>query len=141
MKADLEKAKNILLKSKYTCVFCKDSIIITSFKRGINPLLDFLDSGVELSNFSCADKIVGKAAAFIYVLMGIKYVYAKVISESAKNILTRNGIQVDCNKTTKAILNRAHTGLCPMEQSVLDIDNSELALIAIRKRLSQLKNQ
>lgn len=136
---DLEKAKKLLNNGGYTCVFCKADVVYISKLKGVKPLLDFIHSNTDLKGFSAADKVVGKAAAFLYVLCGVSKVYAEVISEPAKDVLTQNGIIYVCDKTVKAIRNRTDTGFCPMETAVYKIDNADEALAAIKSTLKKMQ--
>ena len=65
MRTDLTKAINTLNSGEYTCVLCKEDTIYTSTERSVQPLLDWLDSDINLHGFSVADKVVGKAVAFL----------------------------------------------------------------------------
>ena len=47
MNQDLAKAQAVLADYNYTCVLCRDDRIYTSDRRGIAPLLGWLDSGVD----------------------------------------------------------------------------------------------
>lgn len=138
MKNDLKKAIDILNSGQYTCVLCKDNEIHISTERGVKPLLEWLESGIDLKGFSAADKVVGKAAAFLYILLGVKEVYAPVMSESAIYTLSRNGIFPQCDLSVKNIINRAGTGNCPMEEAVMDITIPVEAITAIKNRLRKL---
>lgn len=138
MKNDLKKAIDILNSGQYTCVLCKDNEIHISTERGVKPLLEWLESGIDLKGFSVADKVVGKAAAFLYVLLGVKEVYAPVMSESAIYTLSRNGIFPQCDISVKNIINRTGMGNCPMEEAVVDITIPVEAVNAIRNRLKEL---
>lgn len=138
MNNNILKASKALNEGLYTCVLCKNDVIYTSTKRGVKPLLDFLDSQVDLKGFSAADKVVGKAAAFLYVLLGVREVYAHVMSEPAICILESNKIQVQYDISVKNIINRSGTGNCPMEEAVADISVPSDALEAIRIRLKSL---
>lgn len=138
MKNDLIKAIDTLNSGQYTCVLCKDNEIHTSTERGVKPLLEWLESGIDLKGFSAADKVVGKAAAFLYVLLGVKEVYAHIMSESAIYTLSRNGIFPQCDVSVKNIINRAGMGNCPMEEAVGELSDPKEALQAIRKKLSEL---
>lgn len=133
--SDSEKAKKLFLQGGYTCVFCKDDKFFTSTERGVKPLLDLLEGAESLKNFSASDKVVGKAAAFLYVLLEVREVYAEIISEPAKEVLQKNKIQVTFGKCVKAIRNRSDTGFCPMETAVMEIHCPEEALEAIKKKL------
>ena len=92
MNSNLTRAIEQLNSGVCTCVLCKEDIVCTSTERGVKPLLNWLDRGVDLHGFSAADKVVGKAAAFLYVLLGVKEVYAPVMSESAIYTLAGNGV-------------------------------------------------
>ncbi|WP_314724554.1 DUF1893 domain-containing protein [Enterocloster bolteae] len=140
MKNDLIKAIDTLNNGQYTCVLCKDNEIHTSTERGVKPLLAWLDAEIDLKGFSAADKVVGKAAAFLYVLLGVKEVYAPIMSESAIYTLARNGIQPHCDKSVKHIINRAGTGFCPLEEAVGELTDPKEALNKIKLRLIELSN-
>lgn len=138
---NLEKAKKMLLESEYTCVLCSDDDIKTSTKRGVAPLLQWLDEGENLSGYSAADKVIGKGAAFLYVLLDIKEVYANVISRRALETLENNNIYVKYKMLAEAILNRDNTGFCPIETAVCGISEPDAALAEIRKTIKRLKGE
>lgn len=121
---DLIKAKEILLSGKYTCVLCKENEIFTSEFRGVKPLVKWYAEKTELEGFSAADKVVGKATAFLYALLGVKRVFAKVISLPAKEVLENHGIEVSFNTLVPNIINRAGDGICPFELAVQDVYDS-----------------
>ena len=60
---DLMLAKEEL--SRHTLALAKDGEVITSDKRGVAPMVDFLREGKSFSGFFAADKVIGKAAAGI----------------------------------------------------------------------------
>ena len=138
---DLEQAKEILKTGKYTCVICKDGVVHTSTKRGVAPLVEWLTNGFDIKDFSAADKIVGKAAALLFVLCGVKEIYAPVMSKTAADILSRHGIYAEWDTLVQTIINRSGTGPCPMEQVVAGTDNPAEALKAIQDKLSALKSR
>lgn len=138
MKDNWINAINILNDGNYTCVLCRGDAIYTSTQRGVKPLLDWLDDGIDVKGFSAADKVVGKAAAFLYVLLGVKEVYACVMSESAIDTFVKNGILPQYDLSVKSIINRAGTGNCPMEEAVKNTDIPEEALTLIKRRLAEL---
>ena len=136
MNQDLLKARQLLETGGYTCVLCHGDTVLTDDRRGIRPLLDFYRSGQDLRNFSAADKVVGKAAAFLYRLLGIKALYASVISTPALAVL--QDISVEFTAEVPAIQNRTQTGFCPMESAVWGIEDAEEALSAIERTLANL---
>ena len=135
---DIDIAKSTLLAEDYTCVLCKGDVIKHSKLRGVKPLIDFYDSDHSFSDFSAADRVVGAGAAYLYVLLGVKTVWAAVISENAVNILRINGIEVTFENIVPAIINRSGDGLCPIEQAVKNVSSASQALEAIREKLKEL---
>ena len=135
---DLEKARSLLEKENYTCVICRGDDVITDRRRGIRPLMELLESGKDLHGYSAADKVVGKAAAFLYCLLGVKALHAGVLSVPARDVLVSAGISVEWGSLVPAIRNRAGDGFCPMETAVWDLTDPSLAPDAIRETLQKL---
>ena len=135
---DLEKARSLLEKENYTCVICRGDDVITDRRRGIRPLMELLESGKDLHGYSAADKVVGKAAAFLYCLLGVKALHAGVLSVPARDVLVSAGISVEWGSLVPAIRNRAGDGFCPMETAVWDLTDPALAPDAIRIALQKL---
>lgn len=133
---DLEKAKSILESGGYTCVLCKGSTTHTSCHRGVRPLLDLLDT--DVSGFCAADKVVGRATAMLYRLLGVHSVHAQVISQGALQVLENSGIAVSWDTQVEFIRNRAGDGRCPMEQATEGITDPREALVAIENKLKEL---
>lgn len=138
MNSDLEKAVEILDKSRYTCVLCKGDKMLTTEKRGVLPLVEWLEAGEDLEGFSAADKVVGKGAAFLYVLAGVKEVYAPVMSRKAARLLDGHGILCFCGQKVESVRNRQGTGNCPMEEATKDIEDPQEAWDAIRRTLEKI---
>lgn len=139
MSADLEKAKEILAQTGSTCVLCRDDITYTTTQRGVAPLLNWLDNGVDTCGFSAADKVVGKAAALLYCLLGIRRVHGNVMSQAAVKVLRQGGVEVYWDRLTEGIRNRTNTGPCPMEAATMHIDDPEKALPVILATLADLR--
>lgn len=138
---NLEKAKNALSDGNFTCVVCDGFKEYTSTMRGVAPLLKWLDEGMSLQGFSAADKVVGKGAAYLYILLEVKEIYANVISRPALDTLKKHNIPTSYAILTEAVKNRDNTGLCPIESAVMNIDNPHDALTAIRNKLELLKSR
>lgn len=138
MSDNLEKCREILKSGEYTLVLFDGKTLLTDTKRGVKPLLDLLDRETDLSGFSAADKVVGKAAAFLYVLLNVREIYADVISTHALSVLEEHQIPVVYGTLTDKIKNRAGTGFCPMETAVLCEECPEKALEKIRGKAKEL---
>ncbi|MBR6727380.1 MAG: DUF1893 domain-containing protein [Clostridia bacterium] len=141
MKADTEQALALLRRESLTCALCRGADHHTSHERGVKPLLNWLDNGMRFSDFCAADKVVGAGAAYLYVLLDIKELYALVLSEPAKSVLERYGIAAHGEQTVPNIINRAGDGICPIEQAVAAATDPQDALDRIRKRLATLQAQ
>ncbi|MBQ3154985.1 MAG: DUF1893 domain-containing protein [Clostridia bacterium] len=139
MTHDLTRAVALLNEQDYTCVLVKGDTVLTSRERGVKPLMAFLAEGVSLVGFSAADKVVGKATALLYALLGAERVYARVASEPAAEVLRTHGIPLEADTVVPAIRNRTNTGFCPMEQATRDITDPKNAPKAIKDALEQLK--
>lgn len=139
MEHNLSKALHLLREGDYTCVVCRGDVVLTTVQRGVAPLLSWLDSGADLSGFSAADRVVGRGAAFLYCLLGVKEVYARVMSLPAAEVLRAHNIHADAELFVDGIINRAGDGPCPFEAAVMDIRNAEEALTAIRAKRTELR--
>ena len=138
MEQNLKKALDLLNSGDYTCVACKEEVVYTTTQRGVAPLLNWLDSKTDLKDFSAADRVVGRGAAFLYCLLGVKEVYALVMSRPAAEVLQSHGILADAGTFVEGIINRTGTGPCPFEAAVMDIQDTQEALNAIRMTLRKL---
>ena len=136
---NLSKARNLLESGNYTCVVCKDDTVYTTTQRGVAPLLNWLEAGTDLAGFSAADRVVGRGAAFLYCLLGVKEVHARVMSYPAEEVLRAHGIAASANSYVPGIINRAGTGPCPFEAAVMDIQDKETALAAILNKRRQMQ--
>lgn len=138
MTALVERAKRMLAEGGYTVVLCRGDVTYTDTRRGVAPLLALLDAATDVIGFAAADKVVGKAAAFLYLRLGVAAVHAGVISAPAHDLLTAHGVAVTYDTLVPAIRNRAGDGYCPMETVTLPLTDPLEAETAIRKRLAEL---
>ncbi len=136
---NLQKARHFLDSGDYTCVVCMDDTLYTTTQRGVAPLLNWLDAGIDLTGFSAADRVVGRGAAFLYCLLGVKEVHARVMSRPAAEVLQTYGITASADTFVEGIINRSGTGPCPFEAAVMDIQEADKALIAIRSKRRQMQ--
>lgn len=97
---------------------------LTFNEHGVKTLLSLQSA---LAGASVADKVVGKAAAMLLVRGGAIEVYAEVISEPALEALKRHNVPCVFGECVPNIINRNKTGICPMEQAVLDENDIEKA--------------
>ena len=67
----LTRAMTMLQNGGYTCILCDCNRVLTSKTSGIAPLLERIETGEDLCGMVVADKIIGKAAAFLLLLGGV----------------------------------------------------------------------
>lgn len=97
-------------------------VFYTSNDIGVKPILSKINEDMNFyKSADIEDTIVGKAAACLYVLAKIKFVYAHTLSESAKIYLEKNNVSFKYDKLVKEIRNRTNTDMCPLEKSVIHI--------------------
>ncbi len=134
-----ECAKTALLTGNYTCVICGEQMMETSTERGVKPLVRWLEQQRDFSGCGAADKVVGKATAFLYVLLRVEAVYAAVISQAALQTLTAHGVTVTYRQLVDHIINRKGDGICPFEQAVLLITSPTEAYRTIRHQMDKMQ--
>ena len=135
--SDLELAKSNL--SGHTICLCRGGKLIYSDKRGISPMMGFIAEGADLSGYSVADLIVGKAVAMLFVKCGIKRVFAKTLSQSGKRMLELHSIYCEYETLTEKIINRDGTDICPMEKTVRDTDDIEEGYLLLKNKIQSMK--
>jgi len=125
----------------HSICLCKNGEYFTDNSKGISPMMKFIAEKKDLSGYSAADIIVGKAAAILFVKVGIVSVYGEVMSEAAKLFLEEHGISYSYETLTKKIINRSGTDICPMEKTVTNISDTEKGYIALKEKLAELKSK
>lgn len=138
MEEILMKLKKVLKENEATCVIGNEEEIYISNQKGIKPLLQFISEGKF--GYFAADKVVGKAAAYLHVLLKTKELYAEIISEKAMEILTQYGISYHYQEKVQNIMNKYKTDICPMEKAVAEVNSAEEAYDILIKVIESLKN-
>ena len=130
-----------LLDSGFACVLLKDGVIAARVKgRGVMPLLDLLDHAPDkLRGAWLVDRVIGRAAAAIAAMGGVKRVDAMLAAEGASDILAKKSIAFSADKIVPVVLNRDKTGPCPMEAAVKKLSEPAAMLKAIRRRAAELR--
>lgn len=125
----LENLKEILIKEELTCALSDGTdIILRSKEKGVMPLYHFIQTaGISQRPLFMADKIIGKATAYLALYAGVKQIYTHQISEGGLHILQQNGIEVFYDNAVPYIYNRMQTGQCPMESSLEGVTTVEEA--------------
>ena len=110
-----------LREENLTCVVQKEQACFASQERGIKPILLFLRQDPDcLRGASAADKVIGKAAALLFV-------YGGVISTPALEVFQQYGVVCEYGTLVDRIQNRKGDGLCPMETRAMTLTLPEEA--------------
>ena len=136
-----EQALLLVKNNQASAVVVKDNkIVAQELGKGILPLLTLHDlSDGALAGGDLIDKVIGRAAAFIAIDGKVRSVYGELMSEDALLLLQRYNVPATYQKLVPQILNRDKSGLCPMEQTVLEVQAPQEALLLLRQKLKDLK--
>jgi hypothetical protein len=116
-----DKYKLIKMKSYFDknnlslLVYKSKKIIFSSREKRIRPLFVCVRDN-NTKGCSAIDKIVGEAAALLFIYGKIKQVHAITMSKSALVLLQDNKIKATYDKLVESILNDDRTDICPMEK-------------------------
>lgn len=136
---DLDLARALLIANKdATLVAVRGDGIVVCRDRGVKPLLKMVAEGRSLKGFSVADKVVGKAPALLYAVLGPEAVFSPVMSWTGRAVLLAAGIFVSHDVLVPHISNRAKSGQCPMDESVTNIWEPYEAVGVLEERARQM---
>lgn len=128
----MDELVQILQDGNHSLVVAGDGIR-TFDGRGISDLYRLLcEEPVFLHEAHVADKVVGKAAAALLALAAVGGIYADVISRPAFNLLESAGVLTTYGTMVPHIINRAGTGMCPLEKRCMACKTPEECLVQIR---------
>ena len=67
--------------------------------------------------------------------------FGAVMSESAAKVLSEHGVSFGYCELVPMIENRTHTGMCPMEETVLHLADPSEAFSALEKTIARLMQE
>lgn len=126
---------DLLERSGASCLILhQDEVIFSSSFIGVKPLLQFMAEAQPLpgNDLVLIDKVIGKAALLLAKRLGIRTIYTPVASEAALSSAAHHGIDLQAASVVPFITNRALTGMCPLEASVLDTNDPLQGEVNIR---------
>ena len=138
----MENLVTLLHDGNYSCVIANNGITRTFTQRGVADLYDLLvDEPAFLHGALIADKVVGKGAAALMILGGVKELYTDVISTKALKLFEGASVKVSFGKEVPFIWNRDHTGHCPVETLCNDIDSAADIFPLIRQFIQNVRGK
>lgn len=139
MKNRLEQAKAALQGKITFAAVLQNGKLVTSEKKGIAPMIALLEEDMEiLRGAYVADRVIGRAAALLMEKAGAAAAYGGIVSAHALRAFAKSGIPFIYDKEVEYIINRTKTGMCPMEQTVLLIEDADAAYEALKQKLKEL---
>ena len=137
--SNIDTAKEEFSKDDYSFVIAGEGKIITNKEKGLKSVIDLIESGKDFSEYSLCDKITGRAAAFLYVLLGIEAVHAKKMAKLAVQILDRAEIEYSYDEMIETVLDAQMKEIDPVELSVLRSGSAIQAIEDIKKAIGYSK--
>lgn len=131
----------ILHDGGFSCVICNGGQTRTFTQRGVADLYRLLREEPDLlRGADVADKVVGKAAAALMILGGVRRVHADIISEPAAALFRSHGTEVESPNVVPMIRNRDNTDFCPLEKLTTgESDTNNIYAIVEKFITSRLK--
>jgi hypothetical protein len=141
--SDLRYAKRELHQNDLNLVIVKKrKILFETRSPGIGGFLLAIENvGTELVDASVADRIVGRAAAFLCTYVRIASVFAVTISAVGLEVLRENGIYCEYKDLVPHILNSAQTDICPFEDLVSGLRDPEEAYLKLKDQVGCLRSK
>jgi hypothetical protein len=140
--SDLDIAKHELYEENLTLAIVKNGVVL--FETRSHRISGFLDAveklGDGLEGAAVADRVVGKAVAFLCVYAKIRAVYAAVLSRKAQAVLKKDGVYCEWNELVENVLDANKSGMCPFEKMAADISDAGEAYAAFRRLRDNLKS-
>jgi len=136
MRADLKLAKQRLNQKNLSLVIAKRGRVLFETKtHGISGLLDAIKKlGNNMVESSIADRIVGRAAALLFVYSGVVAVFAVTASDDGIEVLKGHNIFYEFLSRVPRILDSKKVDVCPFEKLASGFSDPKEAYEELRAR-------
>jgi len=134
MRADLNLAKQRLNQKNLNLVIAKSSRVLFETKaQGIRGLLEAIKKlGSDMIGSSVADRIVGRAAALLFIHSGVIAVFAVTASDDGIEVLKSYSIFNEFMRRVPRILDSKKVDVCPYEKLAAKFSNPKEAYEELR---------
>jgi iron complex outermembrane receptor protein len=127
-------------KGNYSCVILNGEKPRAFNQRGVADLYDLLNAEPDLlKGATMVDKVVGKGAASLMVVGGIKRLHTKIICTTAIEMLRNAGVEVTFDEEVDFIYNNSKTDWCPLEKRCKDIKTAEECIPIIDNFVKEMR--
>ena len=136
----MQQLIEILRREKCSLVVKNHGIVTTYSKPGVHDLEHLLDHDPEmLHGATIADKVIGKAAAAMVVVGGVKELYAEVMSKKALPFLEEAGIAYTCDTLVDTI--KEEGDRCQLEKITAPATTPEETVALLRTHFEEKKRE
>ena len=136
----MQQLIEILRREKCSLVVKNHDIVTTYSKPGVRDLEYLLDHDPEmLHGATIADKVIGKAAAAMVVVGGVKELYAEVLSKKATPFLEEAGIAYTYGTLVDTI--KEEGGRCQLEKITAPATTPEETVALLRTHFEEKKRE
>lgn len=133
---DIKLAEKNLKEGNFNLVIVKDGeIIFASRLEGVKgPLKAIEELGHRAESSSVADRIVGRAVAFLFAYMGVDSVFGLIMSNGAEEVLEDNEIEFRFGETVPKILGEEEQGTCTWERVLKGVEDPKEAYKIVKSK-------
>lgn len=136
----MQQLIEILRREKCSLVVKNHDIVTTYSKPGVRDLEYLLDHDPEmLHGATIADKVIGKAAAAMVVVGGVKELYAEVMSKRAIPFLEEAGIAYTYGTLVDTI--KEEGDRCQLEKITAPASTPEETVALLRAHFKEKKRE
>lgn len=136
----MQQLIEILRREKCSLVVKNHGIVTTYSKPGVRDLEYLLDHDPEmLHGATIADKVIGKAAAAMVVVGGVKELYAEVLSKKAIPFLEEAGIAYTYGTLVDTI--KEEGDRCQLEKITAPATTPEETVALLRAHFQEKKRE
>lgn len=136
----MQQLIEILRREKCSLVVKNHGIVTTYSKPGVRDLEHLLDHDPEmLDGATIADKVIGKAAAAMVVVGGVKVLYAEVMSKRAIPFLEEAGIAYSYGTLVDTI--KEEGDRCQLEKITAPATTPEETVALLRTHFEEKKRE
>lgn len=136
----MQQLIEILRREKCSLVVKNHGIVTTYSKPGVRDLEHLLDHEPEvLQGAVIADKVIGKAAAAMVVVGGVKALYAEVMSKKAIPFLDEAGIAYSYGTLVDTI--KEEGDRCQLEKITAPATTPEETVALLRAHFEEKKRE
>lgn len=124
---------------KTIIIYKGDDVVYTSEYRGVRPMMEYMKAyGPSDEPLTVVDRIIGRGAVMLAVLINAKTIKTPFISEAALALAKVHHLNVEADQVIPYVVNREGDGRCPIETAVLGITDVDEGYKAIKAAIARL---